>query len=892
MSNPNDFVIKNGVLTKYQGPGGDVVIPDGVTAIAGWAFSGCNSLTSVIIPEGVTTIGGMAFYECSNLTRVTIPESVTDIGSSAFCACSSLESVTIPESVTDIGSGAFSGCKKLADESGMVIVQGILFDYTGPGGNVVIPDGVTSIGWCAFKSCSSLTSVIIPKGVTTIGLWAFCDCSSLTSVTIPESVVSIEERAFGGCEKLKKVHLSNPKCKINKDIFGGKIPAGLRPHIADLIPLLTDRLLKQDVLTKTVWKKLSSEQQAELFLTRQSKPLLSAYLQCVKEPDALGRAILQKLAGKPSAKICNGASIFMMSFSEITSPELLRQLWEALKPLKTAAKALQDIAADKALMEVLQGTQKTDEPIPTAEQKVLKLLQNQKRTTRGVQTNFNEYYGLTPSDLPTVQYTDGKKADPLVLMWLLTAHEKQYDKTDLAADYNKPGLRPEAAEIVAELDAQSFQACLRKLADMYLGLSGRSKKMFLAYPICRYADAALMDELTRRAPSWRSAASGNDSPALYTFRMANTFSNTRAAMMFADKYHDLEQYAWIRETTADDIRDRFLSDVGLDVRGSKAYDLGNQTVTARLQKDLSFLVELPTGKTAKSLPKKGADPEKYAVANADFSEMKKNAKKIVKNRVSILLGDFLSGRTRTADAWKESYLKNPLLRQVGSLLVWAQDGNTFLLTDTGAITADGTPYSIGNTEIALAHPMEMTGSNLTAWQKHFTAHGLKQPFAQIWEPVYRAEDIQPDRYAGCALLINQLRSQDKHGISFDYSYDSSELYITFQDCTVDYEIKGDIRHYLSPDAAIILTSFQPGKFTRAANHIVGLLDKWTIYGRILKDDTSAVELLKNATLAQITDYLNLAMKNNCTNVTALLLDYQAQHFADFDPMAEFTLEDL
>ena len=38
MSNANDFVIEQGVLTKYTGPGGDVVIPDGVTEIGYQAF--------------------------------------------------------------------------------------------------------------------------------------------------------------------------------------------------------------------------------------------------------------------------------------------------------------------------------------------------------------------------------------------------------------------------------------------------------------------------------------------------------------------------------------------------------------------------------------------------------------------------------------------------------------------------------------------------------------------------------------------------------------------------------------------------------------------------------------------------------------------------------------
>ena len=98
MSNINDFVIENGVLKKYKGPGGDVVIPDSVTSIAGSAFAGCSSLTSIVIPESVTSIGDAAFYDCS-----------------------SLASIVIPEGVKSIGNWAFYGCKGLADANGFVI---------------------------------------------------------------------------------------------------------------------------------------------------------------------------------------------------------------------------------------------------------------------------------------------------------------------------------------------------------------------------------------------------------------------------------------------------------------------------------------------------------------------------------------------------------------------------------------------------------------------------------------------------------------------------------------------------------------------------------------------------------------------------------------------------
>ncbi len=50
MSDPKDFVIRKGVLTKYKGPGGDVVIPEGVTSINERAFNRCENLKSVMIP--------------------------------------------------------------------------------------------------------------------------------------------------------------------------------------------------------------------------------------------------------------------------------------------------------------------------------------------------------------------------------------------------------------------------------------------------------------------------------------------------------------------------------------------------------------------------------------------------------------------------------------------------------------------------------------------------------------------------------------------------------------------------------------------------------------------------------------------------------------------------
>ena len=177
MSSASDFIVENGVLTKYIGPGGDVIIPVGVTSIGLGAFYKCNSLTSIAIPKGVTSIETIAFRYCSSLTRVTIPEGVINIGNWVFADCSNLKSVAIPESVTNISNSAFYNCSNLT--------------------TVTIPESVKSIGKEAFFGCNSLTRVTIPGSVTSISKDAFRECGHLC-IILPDSL-QIVEPAFGKC---------------------------------------------------------------------------------------------------------------------------------------------------------------------------------------------------------------------------------------------------------------------------------------------------------------------------------------------------------------------------------------------------------------------------------------------------------------------------------------------------------------------------------------------------------------------------------------------------------------------------------------------------------------------------------------------------------------------
>lgn len=170
MENAANFTVENGVLTKYTGSGGNVVIPDGVRSIGDGAFDCCKELTGITIPDSVKAIGEAAFNGCSSLTAIIIPKGVRKIKRATFSGCSNLADISIPDSVKTIGDYAFNECSRLA--------------------NINLPSSITAIGEYAFFGCESLTSIVIPDHVTTLGKHVFDGYSILSEITLPSALAS------------------------------------------------------------------------------------------------------------------------------------------------------------------------------------------------------------------------------------------------------------------------------------------------------------------------------------------------------------------------------------------------------------------------------------------------------------------------------------------------------------------------------------------------------------------------------------------------------------------------------------------------------------------------------------------------------------------------------
>ena len=90
-----------------------ISIPDSVTSIEDYTFSGCGNLINVSLGNGITTIGVRAFASCISLPSITIPDSVTSIGGSAFAFCSSLTTAILGKNVTSIDNEIFDYCPSL-----------------------------------------------------------------------------------------------------------------------------------------------------------------------------------------------------------------------------------------------------------------------------------------------------------------------------------------------------------------------------------------------------------------------------------------------------------------------------------------------------------------------------------------------------------------------------------------------------------------------------------------------------------------------------------------------------------------------------------------------------------------------------------------------------------
>lgn len=106
-------IYESDIIQYLEGTMRNVVIPQGTTTIADYAFmdldSNTDKLETVSIPSSVTSIGKYAFSGNIHITEIDIPSSVSLIDVGAFYDCNHLLSITVRATTPPtLGSTALS----------------------------------------------------------------------------------------------------------------------------------------------------------------------------------------------------------------------------------------------------------------------------------------------------------------------------------------------------------------------------------------------------------------------------------------------------------------------------------------------------------------------------------------------------------------------------------------------------------------------------------------------------------------------------------------------------------------------------------------------------------------------------------------------------------------
>lgn len=178
-------------------------IPDDIETIGRSAFQGAGDGGDLVVPNSVTAINDYAFYESQFSGTITFSDSLRYIGVKAFSYCHISGSLTIPHSVTEIGNYAFSDCSHLTGNltlsSSLSTINHGAFQHVGCTGTLIIPNSVNYIDELAFYF-TNFSELVLGNSISTIEDNAFNNLYSdipLTGVLrLPNSLTEIGREAF------------------------------------------------------------------------------------------------------------------------------------------------------------------------------------------------------------------------------------------------------------------------------------------------------------------------------------------------------------------------------------------------------------------------------------------------------------------------------------------------------------------------------------------------------------------------------------------------------------------------------------------------------------------------------------------------------------------------
>ncbi len=211
-------------------------IPEGVTLIGDFAFSGCSALEKADIPSTLETLGQGAFTGCESLTEIDLSgTSVTGIADRTFAGCKALTQIEMPSQLRTVGTLAFEGTAlRFLSADRQITVSPFAFALmrTMPASAVSVSNAGAAHGIyfgdeqlsqvayplapipdLAYAGCQSLDTKAVTEQVGAVGDFAFHSIPAHT-VTLSHGVTSLGEGVLGNNPEMKYIYCKDLKDEI------------------------------------------------------------------------------------------------------------------------------------------------------------------------------------------------------------------------------------------------------------------------------------------------------------------------------------------------------------------------------------------------------------------------------------------------------------------------------------------------------------------------------------------------------------------------------------------------------------------------------------------------------------------------------------------------------
>lgn len=476
-------------------------------------------------------------------------------------------------------------------------------------------------------------------------------------------------------------------------------------------------------------------------LGKQSNRYKAQFLSLASDTSKVVREILIPAVAKTDCHedICELLKSKKAAMREFAVAVIEKQGSEKYTPALNDAFATEKSEKLKNRIAVLIGEKITESKAVSADDELKKL-------TSPAKTKKLDWLYKTP--FTSVMLTDGTPADDSLVKGLMMCY---------AADAGN--VNPLASKFAEKLDKKTLEKFACEVFGKWLDDGAVAKQKWILYFSAVYGGNEMIDNLMHYIKEWSENSRGAiAAEAVYALALNGSSNALMKVDNMAHKFKkrqvkDAANYALLNAAeklgiSKEELGDRIVPDMNFDERMCRTFDYGNRQFSVYLTPSLE--IEIFSGdKKIKNLPKPGAsdDAEKAEKAYADFKDMKKQMKTVVKTQHDRLEYVLMCDRKWSCENWKKLFVANPVMHCFAIGLIWGtyEEGklvSTFRYLDDGSFTtSDEDEFELpDDAVIGLVHPIELSEDEKMVWIQQLADYEIVQPFAQLTRPVFTLTD--------------------------------------------------------------------------------------------------------------------------------------------------------